>query len=108
MGVRFFYSDINRAPPAVKRVLAASGLTTADIEAVIAHQASMRTLHTLADRLGIPFSKITTIMKGFGNTGAASLPMTLDERRRKEGLDQDDLVLFMGLGAGMTWGAAVM
>jgi len=99
---------VNAVPQAVTRVLAESGLTTADIEAVIAHQASMQTLRALADQLNIPFSRMTTIIKSFGNTGAASLPMTLDERRRGEGLNQDDFVLFMGLGAGMTWGAAVM
>ena len=95
-------------PPTVRRVLDQAGVTISDLDAVIPHQASMHTVRTLANHLGVPLSKVTTILKNHGNTGAASLPMALDDCNRRNGLRSGDLVLFMGLGAGMTWGAAVM
>ena len=99
---------VETVPPTVRRVLDQAGITVAEIDAVIPHQASMHTVRTLADSLGVPHSKVTTILKNYGNTGAASLPMALDDCNRRKGLKSGDLVLFMGLGAGMTWGAAVM
>jgi 3-oxoacyl-[acyl-carrier-protein] synthase III len=99
---------VDVVPPTVRRVLDQAGVTVSDIDAVIPHQASMHTVRTLANCLGVPLSKITTILKNYGNTGAASLPMALDDCNRKNGLKSGDLVLFMGLGAGMTWGAALL
>jgi len=99
---------LDAVPPTVKRVLDQAGVTVSEINAVIPHQASIHTVRALADQLQVPMSKITTILKHFGNTGAASLPMALDECNRKMGLKQGDLVLFMGLGAGMTWGAGIL
>ena len=99
---------VEAVPSTVRRVLDQAGVTLGDIGAVIPHQASMQTVRAIAGRLGIPLSKITTTLKHYGNTGAASLPMALDDCHRRNGLKRGDLVLFMGLGAGMTWGAAVL
>jgi 3-oxoacyl-[acyl-carrier-protein] synthase-3 len=107
-GKRVFSFAMEAIAPTVRRVLGQAGLTISDIDAVIPHQAGMHALGGLAAQLEIPPSKITTIMKNFGNTAAASVPMALDECHRSGGLKKDDLVLFIGFGAGMSWGAAVL
>jgi 3-oxoacyl-[acyl-carrier-protein] synthase-3 len=68
----------------------------------------MNLLQALSDQLHIPFSKMTTILDRFGNTGAASMPMALDVYCRSRQLQDGDHVLFVGIGAGMSWGVAVL
>lgn len=99
---------LDALPPIVRRVLDQANLTTDDIKAVIPHQPSMYTLRALFEQLEIPFSKVTTVLERFGNTGAASMPMALDDCCRKGVLKKDNLALLVGFGAGMTWGTAVM
>jgi 3-oxoacyl-[acyl-carrier-protein] synthase-3 len=99
---------LDRIPPIVQKVLDRAGLIIGDLKAVISHQPSLHMLHALSDQLQIPFSKMTTILDRFGNTGAASMPMALDDYCRSRQLKEGDHVLFIGFGAGMSWGVALL
>jgi 3-oxoacyl-[acyl-carrier-protein] synthase-3 len=89
-------------------VLARCGRTVADIDLFIPHQANMRIIEGAAKRLGIPMEKIYTNLQRYGNTSGASIPLCLTEARAEGRLHDGDLVLLMGFGAGLSWGACLM
>jgi 3-oxoacyl-[acyl-carrier-protein] synthase III len=89
-------------------VLAAEKLTTGDVKWVIAHQANKRILDATLDRLALPPSKCWMNLEQYGNTSAASVPMTLDEANRAGWFQPGDVILMMAIGGGMAWGAGVL
>ncbi len=84
------------------------GVLTREIDIVIPHQANLRILDTLADRLEIPMEKFFVNLDRYGNTSAASIPIALDEASRGGRLRPGQLVLLLAFGAGLTWGAALV
>jgi 3-oxoacyl-[acyl-carrier-protein] synthase III len=88
--------------------LSANGLRAPEVDHVIAHQANIRILEAVLERLEMPLEKCWLNLHEYGNTSSASLPMTLDEANRAGRLRQGDVVAMMAIGAGMTWGSAVM
>jgi len=89
-------------------VLAAEGLQPSDVTYVIAHQANKRILDATLERLKIPPSKCWMNLEKYGNTSAASVPMTLDEANRAGWFKPGDVILTMAIGGGMAWGAGVL
>jgi 3-oxoacyl-[acyl-carrier-protein] synthase-3 len=91
-----------------QEVLAEEKLTPGDVTYVIAHQANKRILDATLERLGIPASKCWMNLEKYGNTSAASVPMTLDEANRAGWFKPGDTILMMAIGGGMAWGASVL
>jgi 3-oxoacyl-[acyl-carrier-protein] synthase-3 len=89
-------------------VLGAEGLKPSDVTYVIAHQANKRILDATLERLEIPESKCWMNLENYGNTSAASVPMTLDEANRAGWFKPGDVILTMAIGGGMAWGAGVL
>jgi 3-oxoacyl-[acyl-carrier-protein] synthase-3 len=79
-----------------------------DISLVIPHQANIRILNKLTERLGVDQEKIFINVDKYGNTSAASIPIALDEANKENRLQQGDLVLFCSFGGGFTWGSLLM
>lgn len=95
-------------PEAVAETLAKAGLTAADVTHVIAHQANQRIIESALDNLGVPIEKCWINIDRYGNTSSASMPITLDEANRAGRLKKGDVIAMMAIGAGMTWGGAVL
>jgi 3-oxoacyl-[acyl-carrier-protein] synthase III len=95
-------------PEVVAETLAKAGLTAADVDHVIAHQANLRIIEAALDNLGVPREKCWVNIERFGNTSSASMPITLDEANRAGKLKKGDVIAMMAIGAGMTWGGAVL
>ncbi len=91
-----------------KEVLAEERLTPNDVTWVIAHQANKRILDATLERLEIPAKKCWMNLEKYGNTSAASLPMTLDEANRAGWFKPGDVILMMAIGGGMAWGASLL
>jgi len=91
-----------------REVLGAENLTAGDVTWVIAHQANKRILDATLERLEIPASKCWMNLERYGNTSAASVPMTLDEANRAGWFKPGDVILMMAIGGGMAWGASVV
>jgi 3-oxoacyl-[acyl-carrier-protein] synthase-3 len=89
-------------------VLAAEGLKNEDVTWVIAHQANKRILDATLERLEIPAAKCWMNLERYGNTSAASVPMTLDEANRAGWFKPGDVILMMAIGGGMAWGASIL
>ena len=91
-----------------KAVLEANGLTPAQVTHVIAHQANIRIIDAILERLEVPREKCWLNIEKYGNTSSASLPTTLDEANRAGRLKKGDIVLMMAIGAGMAYGSSVV
>jgi 3-oxoacyl-[acyl-carrier-protein] synthase-3 len=84
------------------------GWSLDDVDHVIAHQANLRILNAVAERLDVPAEKMPTNLEWRGNTSAASVPMLLDECNRAGRFKPGDKLLLVAFGAGLTWGAAAI
>jgi 3-oxoacyl-[acyl-carrier-protein] synthase-3 len=89
------------------RAMRSKGITSDEIDWFIPHQANLRIMETVANRLGIPLKKVIVTVHKYGNTSAASIPTALDEAVRGGRIQRGDLILTSSFGAGLTWGAAL-
>jgi 3-oxoacyl-[acyl-carrier-protein] synthase-3 len=107
-GREVFKVAVRALEEASREVLAAEKLTPGDVTYVIAHQANRRILDATLSRLGVPEEKCWMNLQKYGNTSAASVPMTLDEANRAGWFKPGDIILMMAIGGGMAWGASVV
>jgi len=91
-----------------REVLDTAGLTPADVDWLVPHQANQRIISAVGARLGIPEERCYVNIDRFGNTSAASIPIALDEAVRLGRIVSDDVVLMVAFGAGLTWAASVV
>jgi len=89
-------------------VLAATGMSTAQIDWLIPHQANIRILQSTARKLGLPEDKVVVTVDRHGNTSAASIPLALDDAVRAGRIKRGDTLLLEGVGGGFTWGAVLL
>jgi 3-oxoacyl-[acyl-carrier-protein] synthase-3 len=93
---------------ASKEALRYNHLKPEDITWVIAHQANLRILDGVSKRVGIPLERFYLNIEKYGNTSSASIPIALDEAQRQGILKPGDLLLLAALGAGVSWGSAIV
>ena len=93
---------------ASKRALAKAGLTIDDIACVIPHQANLRIIEAIADRLKIPIEKVYVNLDKYGNTSAAAVAIALDEANRTGRIKAGDFILMVVFGGGLTWASTVI
>jgi 3-oxoacyl-[acyl-carrier-protein] synthase-3 len=91
-----------------RQALAEASVEVGQVSLVVPHQANRRIIVALAERLGIPMEKVMVNLEKYGNTSAASVPVALDEAKRKGRIKAGDIVLLNAFGAGFAWGAAVV
>jgi 3-oxoacyl-[acyl-carrier-protein] synthase-3 len=89
-------------------ILAECGKTVDDIDVYIPHQANKRIIDYAVDKLGIPPEKTVVNVDRFGNTSSGSIPLALADARAEGRLQDGTLVLMTGMGAGLTWGSALI
>jgi 3-oxoacyl-[acyl-carrier-protein] synthase-3 len=87
--------------------LEANGMTKDDVAHLVSHQANSRIIQAVVDRLGIAQEKVHVNLDRYGNTSAASIPITLDEGVRSGRVKDGDTILMTAFGAGLTWGSAL-
>jgi len=88
--------------------MAKAGVTIDQIACIIPHQANMRIIQAIADRVNVPLERFFVNLDRLGNTTAATVPLALDEAIRTGRAKAGDLILFTVFGGGFTWGAAVV
>jgi 3-oxoacyl-[acyl-carrier-protein] synthase III len=91
-----------------RETLAQCGMTPADVDWLIPHQANVRILDATAKRLGIPGEKVIVTVDRHGNTSAASIPLAFDLAARDGRLRPGQRILLEGVGGGFTWGATLL
>ena len=103
----FRHAVVNLAE-VMEQVLDRLGLTSADIDWVVPHQANARILDATARKLGLPPEKVVVTVDKHANTSAASVPLALDTAVRDGRIQRGDLLVLEAMGGGLTWGAAVI
>lgn len=85
-----------------------AGLTTADVDWLVPHQANLRIMTMTAQKLGVPMERVVVTVRDHGNTSAASIPLALSVAEADGRFRRGDVVLMEAIGGGLSWGAAVM
>jgi 3-oxoacyl-[acyl-carrier-protein] synthase-3 len=91
-----------------REALARNGLTIADIDAYVPHQANVRIISHVGKKLGLPAEKCIVTVDRHANTSAASVPLALDVAVRDGRITKGDTVLLQGVGGGFTWGSVLL
>ncbi len=85
-----------------------AGLTRADVDVLVPHQANRRIIDAAAKRLGLPEDRVVINIGEFGNMSSASIPVALHEAVRSGRIKRGDVVVLVAFGAGLTWGSAAI
>lgn len=107
-GREVFKHAVHCMTSVARDALAACGLTVDDLKYIIPHQANMRIVQAIGDRLGGRPDQYYVNLDRYGNTSAASVIIALDEAARTGKLQKGDLILFVAFGGGFTWGASIV
>ena len=107
-GREVFRHAVTNLASVLTEVLADTGLTAADIDWVVPHQANARILDATARKLGLPPEKVIVTVDQHANTSAASVPLALDVAVRDGRIRRGDLLVLEAMGGGFTWGAAAV
>ena len=103
----FRHAVVNLAD-VLTEVLADAGLTAADVDWVVPHQANARILDATAKKLGLPAEKVVMTVDRHANTSAASVPLAFDAAVKDGRIKRGDLIVLEAMGGGFTWGAAAL
>jgi 3-oxoacyl-[acyl-carrier-protein] synthase-3 len=107
-GREIFKLGVRNMAAASKVALDANGLRPDDVNWVFAHQANLRIIEGVAERVSIPLERFFLNIERYGNTSSASLPIALDEAARGNKLKAGDVLLFTALGGGLAWASAAV
>ena len=107
-GKQVFKLAVTEVTRVVNDALALEGLTTADIDLFVAHQANVRILSAIGEKLGLPEDKVVINVQRFGNTSSASVPLALYEAEQAGRLKPGMLVCLAAVGGGMAWGCNII
>ncbi|MBO1000784.1 ketoacyl-ACP synthase III [Bacillus sp. SD075] len=89
-------------------VLDKAGLTKEDVDLLVPHQANIRIMEASRERLNLPPEKMTKTIHKYGNTSSASIPIALVEEMEAGRIRDNDLIVMVGFGGGLTWGAIAL
>ena len=106
-GKKVFLNAVRAMVASVNRALSESGLSWEDIDWFVPHQANLRINEAVVQYAEIPPEKALNTIQWYGNTTAATVPLTVDHYRKAGKVKKGDLVLSTVFGAGFTWGSAI-
>lgn len=107
-GQAVFRLAVRVVPAAVREVVAKAGLTLDDIRWIVPHQANQRILEAVARAMGLPFERFICTIDRYGNTSAASIPISIWEARRDGRIKDGDRLVLAAFGGGFTWAATAL
>ncbi|MBA2174498.1 ketoacyl-ACP synthase III [Halobacillus locisalis] len=107
-GREVFKFAVRQMPESSVNVVKKIGLSEQDVDYLVPHQANIRIMEAARQRLGIPEEKMSTQVKRYGNTSSASIPIALSEDVKAGKIKENDLVVLVGFGGGLTWGAVAL
>jgi 3-oxoacyl-[acyl-carrier-protein] synthase-3 len=107
-GREVFKFAVRQMGDSCENVLKLAGLTKEEVDFLIPHQANTRIMEASRERLQLPKEKMSVIIDRYGNTSASSIPIALDEEYKKGNIKDDDVIVMVGFGGGLTWGAIAL
>ncbi|MEK3935377.1 beta-ketoacyl-ACP synthase III [Sporosarcina sp. FSL W7-1349] len=103
-GREVFKFAVRQMGESAESVIEKAGLTKEDVDYLIPHQANMRIMEASRERLGLPPEKMSKTIHKYGNTSAASIPISLVDDVADGKVKDDDVIVLVGFGGGLTWG----
>lgn len=107
-GREVFKIAVTRMKEAAEKVIERAGWRAEDIACVIPHQANLRIIDAIADRLAVPNERVFVNLDRYGNTSAAAVAIAFDEAHRTGAFKRGDRIVLVVFGAGLTWAAAAI
>lgn len=107
-GNETFKTAVRALESAVQEALEYNKVKPADIDFLVPHQANLRIIQAMGQRLNMSMEKVVVTVHKYGNTSAASIPMALDEAVRDGRIKENHLLLFEAFGGGLTWASALV
>ncbi len=106
-GNRIFKLAVRAMGQAAEDILKRNKLTTKDVDWIIPHQANLRIIEGVADRLKVPMDKVIVNIERYGNVSSATIPIAVDEAIRQKKIRRGDIIVLVAFGAGLTWGSVL-
>lgn len=107
-GREVFKFAVRQMPQSSINVIEKIGYNKEDVDYLIPHQANIRIMNAARERLGISEDKMATSVKKYGNTSSASIPIAMSEEVKNGKIKDNDLIVMVGFGGGLTWGAIAL
>lgn len=107
-GREVFKFAVRQMPQSVINVIEKAGINKGDVDFLVPHQANMRIMNVARERIGMTEDKMAQSIKRYGNTSAASIPIALSEEVKNDKIKDDDIIVLVGFGGGLTWGAIAL
>lgn len=107
-GREVFKFAVRQMGESAENVINKAGLSKEDVDFLIPHQANIRIMEASRTRLDLPLEKMSKTIHKYGNTSAASIPISLVEDVEEGRVKDDDVIVMVGFGGGLTWGAIAM
>ena len=107
-GGAVFENGVHRMSEAVLESLQVNGITLDDIDVLVPHQANLRMLETIVDKVGVPQEKVFVNVEEYGNMASACLPVAIDHARKSGMIAEGKLVQLVAFGSGFVWGSALI
>lgn len=107
-GREVFKFAVRQMPQSTINVIEKAGLTKEDVDFLVPHQANIRIMEAARQRLGISEDKMAKTIHKYGNNSAASIPIALSEAVKEGKIKDDDILVLVGFGGGLTWGAIAL
>ncbi|MAZ80220.1 MAG: 3-oxoacyl-ACP synthase [Rickettsiales bacterium] len=106
-GKEVFRNAVDKMTKSALDIVKQSNISLSEIDMMIPHQANIRIIDAIADKLHLPQNKVIKTLSKHGNTSAASIPLALDYAINNKLIKRGDNILFEALGAGLTWGSMI-
>lgn len=107
-GREVFRHAVEKLAETAETAIARAGLTPADVDWVVPHQANLRIIRATAHRLGVPMERVIVTVQDHGNTSAASIPLALSVAASQGRFTPGDLLVCEAIGGGLVWGSVVL
>lgn len=107
-GREVFKFAVRQMPQSSVNVIEQIGLEKEDVDYLIPHQANIRIMNAARERLGIAEEKMAKVIHKYGNNSSASIPIALSESVQSGKIKEGDLIVLVGFGGGLTWGAVAL
>jgi 3-oxoacyl-[acyl-carrier-protein] synthase-3 len=107
-GKEVFRHAVEKLAQTAHTALDKAGLSSADVDWIVPHQANLRIIKSTAQRMQVPMERVVVTVQDHGNTSAASIPLALSVARHNGQIKDGDLVVMEAIGGGLAWGALVL
>lgn len=106
-GNKVYKLAVRSMSSAVEEIIRSNNLTANDVDWIIPHQANLRIIEGVADKVKVPMSKVIVNIEKYANMSSATVPVAIDEAIRAKKIRRGDIMVLVAFGAGMTWGSVL-